>query len=146
MRCAAESGRSDFRRTRFPDQSERRSASPAIKGQFRLRIFRTWPALPSAFQFPNLYKLVSREVKPEQTVVDDVRARVGNGSPAVIAGPCSVDTRADDADRGSGRQQRAKFFRGGAFKPRTSPYAFQGLKEEGCEFSPKSSGRLICGS
>lgn len=78
------------------------------------------------------YKLVSREVKPDPTVVDVRGARIGDGSLAIIAGPCSVESRdqvlrtAEAVVAGG-----AKFFRGGAFKPRTSPYAFQGLKEEG---------------
>ncbi len=78
------------------------------------------------------YKLVSREVKPESTVVDVRGAKVGDGSLSIVAGPCSVESRdqvmrAAEAVAASG----AKFFRGGAFKPRTSPYMFQGLKEEG---------------
>ncbi|MBN2561854.1 MAG: 3-deoxy-7-phosphoheptulonate synthase [Phycisphaerae bacterium] len=78
------------------------------------------------------YKLVSREVKPEPTVVEVRGERVGDGSLAVIAGPCSVESREQifrtaEVVAASG----AKFLRGGAFKPRTSPYAFQGLKEEG---------------
>ncbi len=80
------------------------------------------------------YKLVSREVKPEQTVVEVRGVKVGDGSLAVIAGPCSVESREQtmrtaEVVAASG----AKFFRGGAFKPRTSPYAFQGLKEEGLQ-------------
>jgi 3-deoxy-7-phosphoheptulonate synthase len=78
------------------------------------------------------YKLVSREVKPEATVVDVRGARIGNGALAIIAGPCSVESREQvmrtaQAVAASG----AQFFRGGAFKPRTSPYQFQGLREEG---------------
>ncbi len=78
------------------------------------------------------YKLVSREVKPEPTVVDVRGARIGDGSLSIVAGPCSVEShdqvmRTAEAVAASG----AKFFRGGAFKPRTSPYVFQGLKEEG---------------
>jgi 3-deoxy-7-phosphoheptulonate synthase len=78
------------------------------------------------------YKLVSREVKPEATVVEVRGAKIGDGELAVIAGPCSVESceqtlRAAEAVAASG----ARFFRGGAFKPRTSPYAFRGLKEEG---------------
>ncbi len=78
------------------------------------------------------YKLVSREVKPEPTVVDVAGAKIGDGSLAVIAGPCSVESydqvmRSAEAVHRSG----AKFFRGGAYKPRTSPYQFQGLKQEG---------------
>ncbi len=78
------------------------------------------------------YKLVSREVKPEPTVVSVRGAGIGGGGLAVIAGPCSVESRDQvfrtaEAVAATG----AKFFRGGAFKPRTSPYVFQGLKEEG---------------
>lgn len=78
------------------------------------------------------YKLVSREVKPESTVIDVRGARIGDGKLSIVAGPCSVESRdqvmrAAEAVAASG----AKFFRGGAFKPRTSPYQFQGLKEEG---------------
>jgi 3-deoxy-7-phosphoheptulonate synthase len=78
------------------------------------------------------YKLVSREVKPEPTVVEVRGARIGDGSLSVIAGPCSVESR-DTAMKTAEAVAKsgAKFFRGGAFKPRTSPYAFQGLKEEG---------------
>jgi len=78
------------------------------------------------------YKLVSREVKPESTVVDIRGVKVGDGSLSVIAGPCSVESRDQvfrtaEAVVNSGVQ----LFRGGAFKPRTSPYSFQGLKQEG---------------
>ena len=78
------------------------------------------------------YKLVSREVKPEPTVVEVRGAKVGDGKLTVIAGPCSVESRDQifrtaEAVAAGG----AKFLRGGAFKPRTSPYVFQGLKEEG---------------
>src|SRR4051812_36515860 len=78
------------------------------------------------------YKLVSREVKPEPTIVDVRGAKIGDGSMQIIAGPCSVESRDQifttaEAVAKSG----SKFLRGGAFKPRTSPYVFQGMKEEG---------------
>jgi 3-deoxy-7-phosphoheptulonate synthase len=78
------------------------------------------------------YKLVSREVKPDPTIIDVRGVKVGDGSLTVIAGPCSVETR-DQTMRTAEAIARsgAKFFRGGAFKPRTSPYAFRGLKEQG---------------
>lgn len=78
------------------------------------------------------YKLVSREVKPDSTVVEVRGARIGEGTFTIIAGPCSVESR-DQVFRTAEAVAAggAKFFRGGAFKPRTSPYAFQGLKEEG---------------
>ena len=78
------------------------------------------------------FKLVSREVKPEPTVVEVRGEKIGDGSLTMIAGPCSVESRDQifrtaEAVAAAG----AKFLRGGAFKPRTSPYAFQGLKDEG---------------
>jgi len=78
------------------------------------------------------YKLVSREVKPEPTIIDVRGAKVGDGGLHLMAGPCSVESREQilrtaEAVAASG----AKFLRGGAYKPRTSPYAFQGMKEEG---------------
>lgn len=78
------------------------------------------------------YKLVSREVKPDPTVVNVRGVSIGDGSLAIIGGPCSVESR-DQTMRTAKvvAAGGAKFFRGGAFKPRTSPYAFQGLKEEG---------------
>ncbi len=78
------------------------------------------------------YKLVSREVKPDATIVEVRGEKIGDGSMTVIAGPCSVESR-DQIFRTAEAVAAcgAKFLRGGAFKPRTSPYAFQGMKEEG---------------
>ncbi len=78
------------------------------------------------------YKLVSREVKPESTVVDVRGVKVGDGSLAICAGPCSVESRDQIFTTAEVvAKSGAKFLRGGAYKPRTSPYAFQGMKEEG---------------
>ena len=78
------------------------------------------------------FKLVSREVKPDPTIVEIRGVKIGDGSLSVIAGPCSVESR-DQIFRTAEAvaESGAKFLRGGAFKPRTSPYAFQGLKHEG---------------
>ncbi len=78
------------------------------------------------------YKLASREAHPQDSLVDVSGVAVGDGHLAMIAGPCSVEEpdrmdRIAEAVRASG----ANIFRGGAFKPRTSPYAFQGLGEDG---------------
>lgn len=78
------------------------------------------------------FKLVSREVKSEASVVDVSGVSVGSLKVAVIAGPCAVES--EDQLRAcaiAAKEAGAQFLRGGAFKPRTSPYAFQGLKEEG---------------
>jgi 3-deoxy-7-phosphoheptulonate synthase len=78
------------------------------------------------------YKMASLEVKPERTLVKAGSLAVGNHRIGVIAGPCSVET--EDQILSTARAVKsagATALRGGAFKPRTSPYAFQGLKEEG---------------
>ncbi len=78
------------------------------------------------------YKVASREVKPEPTVVTAGSLTVGGGTIGVIAGPCSVeDERQLLATAEAVRAAGATALRGGAFKPRTSPYSFQGLKEDG---------------
>lgn len=94
--------------------------------------FQNLPGIAECVPVSKPYKLVSREVKPESTVVDVRGEKIGDGRLAIIAGPCSVESRDQimrtaEAVAASG----AKFLRGGAYKPRTSPYAFQGLKEEG---------------
>jgi 3-deoxy-7-phosphoheptulonate synthase len=80
------------------------------------------------------YKLVSRDIKEENTVVRFAGsdATVGGPALAIIAGPCAIESR-EQAFAVAERVHRAgaQFFRGGAYKPRTSPYSFQGLGEEG---------------
>lgn len=78
------------------------------------------------------YKLVSRHFHPENTVVDVAGVKIGGKKIAVMAGPCSVESI--DQLREAARAVKAggaEFLRGGAFKPRTSPYDFQGLAENG---------------
>jgi 3-deoxy-7-phosphoheptulonate synthase len=78
------------------------------------------------------YKVASREVKPEPTVVRAGSLTVGNGVIGVIAGPCSVETEEQIlATAKAVKAAGATALRGGAFKPRTSPYSFQGLKDTG---------------
>ena len=80
------------------------------------------------------YKLVSRDLKEEDTVLrfPNSDATIGGDEVAVMAGPCAVESR-EQAFTTAGHVARAgaRFFRGGAYKPRTSPYAFQGLAEDG---------------
>lgn len=80
------------------------------------------------------FRLVSRDYKPEDTIVDVNGIKFGGKECVVIAGPCSVESREQAftiAEHVS--KAGAKVFRGGAFKPRTSPYSFQGLGEEGLQ-------------
>jgi 3-deoxy-7-phosphoheptulonate synthase len=79
------------------------------------------------------YKLVSRDVKPDNTIIRfaGTDATIGGPGLAIIAGPCAIESR-EQAFAVAERVQRAgaQFFRGGAYKPRTSPYSFQGLGEQ----------------
>ncbi len=80
------------------------------------------------------YKLVSRELSPDPTVIEARGRRIGDGYFGFIAGPCTVETREQTLE--TARVVAAEgvtMLRGGAFKPRTSPYAFQGLGEEALE-------------
>ena len=78
------------------------------------------------------YKLASREAHPQSSIVDVAGVKIGGGNLAMIAGPCAVEEpERMDAIGGAVRAAGANIFRGGAYKPRTSPYAFQGLGEEG---------------
>jgi 3-deoxy-7-phosphoheptulonate synthase len=81
------------------------------------------------------YKLVGRELKEDTTVIDlGDGVRIGGGQLAVIAGPCAVESRQQARETASRvAAAGARLFRGGAFKPRTSPYSFQGLALEGLQ-------------
>ncbi|MBL7140109.1 MAG: 3-deoxy-7-phosphoheptulonate synthase [Planctomycetes bacterium] len=81
------------------------------------------------------YKIASREARPEPTVIPLGTGSVGADRVALIAGPCAVEDRASLLEIAAAvREAGAVGLRGGAFKPRTDPYAFQGLAEQGLEF------------
>ena len=78
------------------------------------------------------YKLVSREFKPQNTIIDVRGVSVGGEKLAIMAGPCAVESMEQLQEAASiVKEAGARFLRGGAFKPRTSPYDFQGLAEDG---------------
>jgi 3-deoxy-7-phosphoheptulonate synthase len=84
------------------------------------------------------YKLVGREFKPEDTIVRVGDVTIGNGMLAIIAGPCAVESEIQAMTTAKAvKKAGAHIFRGGAFKPRTSPYSFQGLGLEGLKILAK---------
>ena len=102
------------------------------KGGLEPDQFETMPGVADAIRVSQPFKLVSREVKEEATVIDVGGARIGGSELAVMAGPCSVESRDQILETARAvKAAGARFLRGGAFKPRTSPYEFQGLAEEG---------------
>jgi 3-deoxy-7-phosphoheptulonate synthase len=94
--------------------------------------FENLAGVAEAIRVSKPYKLITLDIRPEKTVVRVGDATIGGDELAIIAGPCAIESRAQAfAIAEAVRRTGARFFRGGAFKPRTSPYAFQGLGEEG---------------
>jgi 3-deoxy-7-phosphoheptulonate synthase len=98
------------------------------------------PGVESIAAFGDSYKLAARDFRPKRTTIQVVNRTIGGSEVAVIAGPCAVESRDNImeiaqqvADAGAG------FLRGGAFKPRTSPYSFRGLGEEGLKHLAEAS-------
>jgi 3-deoxy-7-phosphoheptulonate synthase len=106
------------------------------QGAVETGTFDEMPGVQEVIRVSKPYKLVSRDVKPDNTVIKfpGFSATIGGADLAIIAGPCAIESR-DQAFRIAERIARAgaQFFRGGAYKPRTSPYSFQGLGEEGLQ-------------
>jgi len=108
------------------------------QGALEAAEFETLPGVAEAIRVSKPYKLVSREVKNEDSLIrvgsGDTAVTIGGRELAIIAGPCAVESREQAfAAAGAVRKAGARLFRGGAFKPRTSPYSFQGLGKEGLE-------------
>jgi 3-deoxy-7-phosphoheptulonate synthase len=94
--------------------------------------FENLAGVAEAIRVSKPYKLISLDLRPEKTVVRVGDATIGGEELALIAGPCAIESRTQAfAIAEAVRRSGARFFRGGAYKPRTSPYAFQGLGEEG---------------
>src|SRR5258708_2940102 len=104
------------------------------KGEVEQGTLEEMPGVQEVIKVSKPYKLVSRDIKQDNTVIrfPDTAATIGGPGLAVVAGPCGIETREQAfavAERG--HLAGAQFFRGGAYKPRPSPYSFQGLGEEG---------------
>jgi 3-deoxy-7-phosphoheptulonate synthase len=120
-----------FRAHVMPGASRTAIGVTGNSGAVDLSHFENLPGVSEAIRVTKPYKLITLDLKADRTMVDlGDGARFGDGSLAIIAGPCAIENSKQafaiaDVVQRSG----AKFFRGGAFKPRTSPYAFSGLGE-----------------
>jgi 3-deoxy-7-phosphoheptulonate synthase len=102
------------------------------KGKINPELFSMMHGVEDAVPVSKPYKLVGRDAKPDNSEIDVDGETIGGKEIAIIAGPCSVESWEQlIATAEAVKEAGAKFLRGGAFKPRTSPYAFQGMKEEG---------------
>jgi len=106
------------------------------KGEVEPGTLEEMPGVQEVIRVTKPYKLVSRDIKEDNTVIrfPGTDAKIGGPGLAIIAGPCAIESR-EQAFAVAERVHRAgaQFFRGGAYKPRTSPYSFQGLGEEGLQ-------------
>lgn len=105
------------------------------KGQVDLRELSLLPGVERVAQTSKPYELASRETHPEDTIVTVGPVTIGGSRITVIAGPCAVESREQILETAAlVRESGAVMLRGGAYKPRTSPYAFQGLGMKGLEY------------
>lgn len=103
-----------------------------VKPEFDIRQLQVLPGVAEVHRITEPFKLASRAFKREDTILDFGGVKVGGNGVVVMAGPCSVESREQIFRIAKYvKDHGATFLRGGAFKPRTSPYSFQGLGEEG---------------
>ena len=112
------------------------------KGEFDLAIFEVMDGVKEAYRIVSPYKLASRSFRPAGTVIRVGDVEIGGERVVVMAGPCSVENR-EQIERSAELVARAgaAVIRGGAFKPRSSPYAFQGLGEAGLRMLREAADR-----
>jgi 3-deoxy-7-phosphoheptulonate synthase len=115
------------------------------KGEVESGTLEEMPGVQEVIRVSKPYKLVSRDTKPDNTIIKfpGSPVTIGGTDLAIIAGPCGIESR-DQAFKIAERVARAgaQFFRGGAYKPRTSPYSFQGLGEEGLQIMAEVRDRF----
>lgn len=108
-------------------------------GQVPTETFAVLPGVESVTRIMKPYKLASREFKSEDSLVDVGKVRVGGRRIVVMAGPCAVENEKQLMEvAGAVKEAGAAVLRGGAYKPRTSPFSFQGLEEVGLELLAKA--------
>ncbi|MZH45828.1 MAG: 3-deoxy-7-phosphoheptulonate synthase [Nitrospinae bacterium] len=102
------------------------------RGKDRLQSIETMGGVESVFPILKPYKLASRELKSTPSVIKAGGIDIGGPAIAIIAGPCSVESKDQICTTANlVKEAGANFLRGGAYKPRTSPYSFQGMEEDG---------------
>ncbi len=118
-------------------EGEQRTVIAAVgdeRGKFRLQSLESLPHVEKVVPILQPFKLVGREAKLDDTVFNIGGVQIGGGRFCVIAGPCSVESREQILETAHAiKEAGATILRGGAYKPRTSPYSFQGLEDEGLD-------------
>ena len=113
------------------------------RGKERLTALESLPHVEQVFPILKPFKLAGREVKHEDTIVECGTAKIGGGHFCVMSGPCSVESKEQiDVSAQIVKDAGATMLRGGAFKPRTSPYSFQGMELEGLKLL-RAAGQAV---
>ena len=121
-----------FRGHALPGENRTAIGVTGNRGAIDPAHFENLPGVADTIRVTQPYKLISKDLKPEKSVVKVGNSTIGGNELAMIAGPCAVENPEQVfAVAKIVAESGAKFFRGGAFKPRTSPYAFQGMGEDG---------------
>ena len=101
------------------------------------------PGVEKTVRITEKYKLVSREFKGEDSIIDVGGVKIGGPEPVVMAGPCAVESMDQLMEAAQAvAEGGAQFLRGGAYKPRTSPYDFQGMAEDGLQMLRKAADKF----
>lgn len=113
------------------------------RGRAQLKSAAFLPGVEQVVPILKPYKLASREFQETDTIVRVGEVRIGGPAFTVIAGPCSIESEEQMMESGyAAKKAGAKILRGGAFKPRTSPYSFQGMEEEGLKLLRKVGDKM----
>ena len=121
-----------FRGHTLPGETRTAIGVTGNRGSVDPAHFENLPGVLEAIRVTKPYKLISKDLRPEKSVIKVGNSQIGGDELAIIAGPCAVENANQVfAVAEAVAESGVKFFRGGAFKPRTSPYAFQGKGEDG---------------
>ena len=129
----------------MPYNNEEQLAIAIVNGideKTKMELFHSLPSIEKIIHLNQQVKLASREIKKERTVINVKGVDIGGNDLVIMAGPCAVESRESifeiaEAVASAG----ASVLRGGAFKPRTSPYDFQGLGEDGLKYLAEAAGK-----
>ena len=114
-----------------------------VKPDFDTRQLELLPGVAHVYRITEPFKLASRSFKPENSIFDIKGVKIGGKEIVVMAGPCSVESEEQIFSIAQHvAKQGAKFLRGGGFKPRTSPYSFQGMGEEGLKLMRSAADKF----
>ena len=111
------------------------------RGKDKLQAMENLPGVENVVPILKPYKLASLEVKPDKSIISvNGKVKIGGNEVIVMAGPCSVEGEEQIIETAKAvKKAGATMLRGGAFKPRTSPYSFQGMEEEGLVLLQKNN-------